>query len=264
MGGLSDSEGIWGKRPFSSVFSISQVLLALSGKGRKRPRKADFQEGRPDTPKHPFFTPPFAAAQISKHFTGLPRYYPGIVPASSWDFFGNSVHVFQIFPQSKVGEGQKGTPGRGRDRKCHDRASLSPPLVLSLGPHYLPNQFPSFLYSRGHEWEGRGGPLTKWGWRGRGPTSHDILWRFSSRPLFGVPFWPSQKKATHKTNLIPTHSRDNPEKLFIGSKTKGPGEKGAPRNHPEISSQKLADFECRFPYDSYGRDGAPFWPFLGG
>ena len=31
-------------------------------------------------------------------------------------------------------EGQKGTPGRGRDRKCHDRASLSRPLVLSLGP----------------------------------------------------------------------------------------------------------------------------------
>ena len=33
-----------------------------------------------------------------------------------------------------IGEGQKGTPGRGRDRKCHDRASLSRPLVLSLGP----------------------------------------------------------------------------------------------------------------------------------
>ena len=33
-----------------------------------------------------------------------------------------------------------------------------------------------------------------------------------------------------------------------------PGEKGF---------QKLADFECRFPYDSYGRDRAPFWPFLG-
>ena len=31
----------------------------------------------------------------------------------------------------------------------------------------------------------------------------------------------------------------------------------------EISSQKLADFECRFPYDSYGRGRAPFWPFLG-
>ena len=38
---------------------------------------------------------------------------------------------------------------------------------------------------------------------------------------------------------------------------KGPGEKGVPRSHPEISSQELADFECRFPYDSYGR-GALF------
>ena len=50
---------------------------------------------------------------------------------------------------------------------------------------------------------------------------------------------------------------------FVSSKTKGLGEKGAPRNHPEISSQKLADFECRFPYDPFGRDRAPFWPFLG-
>ena len=49
----------------------------------------------------------------------------------------------------------------------------------------------------------------------------------------------------------------------VSSKTKGPGEKGAPRNHPEISSQKLADLDCRFPYDSYGRDRAPVWPFLG-
>ena len=32
-----------------------------------------------------------------------------------------------------------------------------------------------------------------------------------------------------------------------GCSQKGPGEKGAPRNHPESSSQKLADFECRFP-----------------
>ena len=46
-------------------------------------------------------------------------------------------------------------------------------------------------------------------------------------------------------------------------KREGPGEKGTPRNHPEISSQKLADFECRFPYDSYGRDRATFCPFLG-
>ena len=68
------------------------------------------------------------------------------------------------------------------------------------------------------------------------------------------------------------HSRpENHRDVFLSantdqqtaSKTMGPGEKGAPRNHPEISSQKMADFECRFPYNSYGRDRAPFWPFLG-
>ena len=42
-------------------------------------------------------------------------------------------------------------------------------------------------------------------------------------------------------------------KSTLSSKTKGPGEKVAPRNHPKISSQKLADFECRFPYDSYAK-----------
>ena len=38
---------------------------------------------------------------------------------------------------------------------------------------------------------------------------------------------------------------------------------GAPRNHPEISSQNLADFERRCPYDSYGKIRAPFWPLFG-
>ena len=46
---------------------------------------------------------------------------------------------------------------------------------------------------------------------------------------------------------------------LVSSKPKGPGEEGAPRNHPEISSQKVANVECRFTYDSYGRDRAPFW-----
>ena len=39
------------------------------------------------------------------------------------------------------------------------------------------------------------------------------------------------------------------------------GRERNPRNHPEISSQKVA--ECRFPYDFYGRDRAPFSPLLG-
>ena len=40
-------------------------------------------------------------------------------------------------------------------------------------------------------------------------------------------------------------------------KQRGRERKGPPRNHPEISSQKVADFECRFPYDSYGKNSAP-------
>ena len=50
---------------------------------------------------------------------------------------------------------------------------------------------------------------------------------------------------------------------IVSSETKWPGEEGAPRNHPEISFQKVADVECRFPYDSYGKNRAPSWPVLG-
>ena len=50
--------------------------------------------------------------------------------------------------------------------------------------------------------------------------------------------------------------------LSFSSKTKGPGEEGAPRNHSEISSQEVADFECRFPHDFYAKNRAPFWPYL--
>ena len=70
-GGLSKSEDIRGKRPFSSVFWISQVLFAPSGKGRKRQKKGEKGRFRPisgkggQTPlKPPFVTPPFAAAQL--------------------------------------------------------------------------------------------------------------------------------------------------------------------------------------------------------
>ena len=50
----------------------------------------------------------------------------------------------------------------------------------------------------------------------------------------------------------------------ISSKTEGPGEKGAPRDHPEISSQKLADFECRFPMTPMEETEHHFCPpFLG-
>ena len=69
-GGLSKSQDIWGKRPFSSVFWICQVHFAPSGKGRKRQEKGEKGRFRPisgkggQTPlKPPFVTPPFAAAQ---------------------------------------------------------------------------------------------------------------------------------------------------------------------------------------------------------
>ena len=69
-GGLRKSEENGGKRPFSSVFWIFQVLFRPSGKGRKRQKKGDFGRFRPisgkggQTPlKPPFVTPPFAAAQ---------------------------------------------------------------------------------------------------------------------------------------------------------------------------------------------------------
>ena len=42
-----------------------------------------------------------------------------------------------------------------------------------------------------------------------------------------------------------------------------PGVEGALRKHPEMSSQKVADLECGSPYDSYRKNRAPSWPFLG-
>ena len=68
-----------------------------------------------------------------------------------------------------LGEGQKGTPGRGQDRKCHDRASLSRPLVLSLRPLTSLTNFPLFCISEdiiGRD--GRGGASDKMGLEGKG------------------------------------------------------------------------------------------------
>ena len=55
-GGLRKSEDIWGKRPFSSVFWIFQVLFRPSGKGRKRQKKgekADFGRFPGRAARHP-------------------------------------------------------------------------------------------------------------------------------------------------------------------------------------------------------------------
>ena len=57
MGVLSKSEQICGKRPFSSVFWMFQVLFAPSGKGRKkgrkRAKKADFGRFPGREARHP-------------------------------------------------------------------------------------------------------------------------------------------------------------------------------------------------------------------
>ena len=70
--GLRKSEDIWGKRPFSSVFWIFQVLIGPSGKGRKRQKKGEkgrfrliSRKGGQTPLKPPFVTPPFAAAQLT-------------------------------------------------------------------------------------------------------------------------------------------------------------------------------------------------------
>ena len=114
-------------------------------------------------------------------------------PESNSQFSADFRWLSQIFaaPRNYIGQGQKGTPGRGRDRKCHDRASLSRPLVFFFGPLTSLASSPLFCTSEDIHGRGGGGPLTKWGWRERGPICHDIFWRFSSRRLFGVPFWPS-------------------------------------------------------------------------
>ena len=66
------------------------------------------------------------------------------------------------------GEGQKGTPGRGRDRKCHDRASLSRPLVLTSGPLTSLTSFPLLCASEDMNGRGLGGASDKMGLEGKG------------------------------------------------------------------------------------------------
>ena len=56
-------------------------------------------------------------------------------------------------------------------------------------------------------------------------------------------------------SLYRTNSKTWEPRQFSAVQLRGRERKGPP-------SQKLADLECRFPYDSYGRDRAPFRPFL--
>ena len=83
------------------------------------------------------------------------------------------------------GESQKGTPGRGRDRKCHDRASLSCPFVLSFLTSLT--SFPFSVLQRTLMGGAAGGASDKMGWRGRGRFVMTFSDVFLSRPLFCFP-----------------------------------------------------------------------------
>ena len=82
--------------------------------------------------------------------------------------------------------------------KIHDRASLSRPLVLFLGPLTSLTSFPLFCTSEDINGRGWGGPLTKWGWRGRGP----IVMTFSG-VFFSVPFLASPVDLHGQLGAIP-------------------------------------------------------------
>ena len=81
-GGLSKSEDICGKRPFSSVFWISQVLFTPSGKGRKRQKKGEKGRFWPisgkggQTPLNPHLLHPHLR-QPNRDARGSPLLYGG-------------------------------------------------------------------------------------------------------------------------------------------------------------------------------------------
>ena len=78
-----------------------------------------------------------------------------------------------------------------------------------------------------------------------GSTQGVFLWQKHQREyMINKVYWKNGDRSTLEPQKHFTH---------ISSKPKGPGEEAAPRNHPEIWSRKVADFECAFPYDSYGR-----------
>ena len=107
---------------------------------------------------------------------------------------------------------------------------------------------------------------TKWGYRheffpGSFPTlSGRQVWRARETPVWG---WVVRGNWEGEGKGQSTHRSAHRYLRSLSSKTKGPGEEWGPRNHPEVSSQKVADFQCRCPYDSYGKNRALFWPLFG-
>ena len=103
-GGLSKSEDIRGKRPFSSVFWIFQVLFGPSGKGRKKAEKGrkTSEKGRlqpisrkgGQTPlKPPFVTPPLRQPNTHSSFERL------LVRGSFWASFGDRLAIVWMVEQ---------------------------------------------------------------------------------------------------------------------------------------------------------------------
>ena len=101
--------------------------------------------------------------------------------------------------QNSIGEGQKGTPKRGREEKRQKMSWQIGPLPLQ--PHFVrgPPARPLPLMSSEVQKKGKlvrevRGPRDKTNGRER-----DLLsWHFLSRPPPGVPFWPSPtQKACH-------------------------------------------------------------------
>ena len=73
----------------------------------------------------------------------------------------------------------EGNAGKGTGEKMSWQSVPLTPLVLPLEPLTSLASSPFFPTSEDINGRGGGGPLTKWGWRGRGPVCHDIFWRFS-------------------------------------------------------------------------------------
>ena len=81
--------------------------------------------------------------------------------------------------------------------ECHDRASLSRPLVLSLGPLTSLTSFPLFCSSEDISGRGRGGASDKMGLEGKGTD----LSRHFLTLFFPSPFWRPLLTFTEKLRL---------------------------------------------------------------
>ena len=85
----------------------------------------------------PIFQQPFSLPESAQTLAGIAFRAAGksgenFPAASNSKFAGKPFQQGISDSHSLLEFSEKGTPGRGRDGKCHDRASLSRPLVLSL------------------------------------------------------------------------------------------------------------------------------------